>query len=314
MIGATVAAGQGPYAGHRTTEGRFTIIAEPRDALLAKSLLASISRNDTFPGLPRPRDSVLIVIAPDHRRFTEYAGGSAPEWGSAFAFPAQRTIVMQGSAAGADAGNPLVAVRHELAHLALHEALGDLPPRWFDEGYASFSAGEWSRDQTIATNVALALRGMPSLDSLNAGMTEGASQAAAAYALAYLAVADLAALDPQHGLSLLFTYWAETGTLDGAVRRAFGITLSNFESRWRAQTRRRYGALAVFADLTLAMLLLLIVVAPLYVIRRQRDRERLNALRARDAAQEQREREAAIDALLHSIPPPGDSRTAGDEN
>ena len=28
-------------------------------------------------------------------------------------------------------------LRHELAHLALHEALGDLPPRWFDEGYAS---------------------------------------------------------------------------------------------------------------------------------------------------------------------------------
>jgi hypothetical protein len=111
---------------------------------------------------------VVIAVAPDERRFREWIGAAAPEWGAAIAVPAQRLIVMQGRTAGSDAGDPLVVLRHELAHLALEEALGELPPRWFHEGYASVAAGEWGREEVLATSVALLLRGMPSLDSLNA--------------------------------------------------------------------------------------------------------------------------------------------------
>lgn len=283
------------------------MIAERKDALLARTLLSTAAARDTFNGLPRPRQPILIVIAGDRHRFREYAGNAAPEWGGAFAFPAERRIVMQGSNAGADAGDPTAVLRHELAHLALHEFMGDLPPRWFDEGYASFAANEWGREQALATNVALALRGMPSLDSLDAGFGSGASRATATYALAYRAVAEMASLDPVHGLTLLFTYWPRTGSLDLAVRSAFGMTLADFEKRWATQTRRRYGGLALFADLTVATLVLLFVITPLYLIRRQRDRQRLEAMRIREAEQEQRERQAVIDALLQSLPPPSDS-------
>ena len=56
---------------------------------LARALLDSARcARDTFPGLPRPRDAVLIAIAPDARRFREWAGPGAPEWGAAIAFPA----------------------------------------------------------------------------------------------------------------------------------------------------------------------------------------------------------------------------------
>lgn len=282
------------------------MIAESRDDRLAKSLLASAYASDTFPGLPRPRDAILIVVAADARRFREYAGAGTPDWGSAFAFPGERRIVMQGSRAASDAGDPVVALRHELAHLALHEFLGDLPPRWFDEGYASYAAGEWGRDQILATNVALALSRMPAFDSLDAGFAAGATRAGATYALAYRAVADLASLDRSRGLSLLFEYWPRAGSLDLAVRAAFGITLADFERRWRRQTRRRYGVLAVFADLSVAALVLLFVIAPLYFIRRQRDRQRLDAMRARDAEQERVEQEGAIEVLLQCAPPPDD--------
>ncbi|MEP7344820.1 MAG: hypothetical protein ABI877_06125, partial [Gemmatimonadaceae bacterium] len=252
LIALAPVAGRAQYGGARYSEGRLTVIAEARDEVLARSLLKTAVARDTFSGLPRPRQAVLIVIAADRRRFRDYAGDVTPEWGSAFAFPAERRIVMQGSNAGADAGDPNVALRHELAHLALHEFLGDLPPRWFDEGYASFAANEWGRDQVLATNIALALKGMPALDSLDAGFGAGATRASATYALAYRAVADMAALDPVHGLSLLFEYWPRVGSLDQAVRAAFGITLAAFEKRWGSQTRRRYGGLAVFADLTFA--------------------------------------------------------------
>ena len=105
----------------------------------------------------------------------------------------------------------------------------------------------------------------------------------------------------ERGLNLLFRYWAETPRLDAAMRRAYGITLDGFERRWLERTRLRYGALALAADLTLATLAFLVLLGPLWWLRRRRDRSRLAALRAAEAAAEQRERESAITALLRQV-------------
>ena len=263
-----------------------------------RSLLDAAARRDSFPWLPRPRARVVIAVAPDERRFRAWIGPAAPEWGAAIAIPELRTIVMQGRTAGSDAGDPLVVLRHELAHLALEEALGDLPPRWFHEGYASVAAGEWGRQEVLATSLALLVSGMPSLDSLNASFEAGASRADAAYALAHRAVLELAALDRERGLTLFFTYWRETHSLEISIRRAFGLTQAQFEERWRQRTRRQYGALAIAADLSLAAALLMTIVVPLYLARRRRDRRRLEFMRAADAAAERAARESALAALL----------------
>jgi len=285
--------------------GRFTVAHFPRDARLAGSLLENAVARDTFPGLPRPTARVRIAIAPDDARFREWSGPGAPEWGAAIAVPEEQRVVLQGQRAGSDAGDPLQVLRHELAHLALHEALGDLPPRWFDEGYASYAAGEWGREQVFETSVALLFRGMPPLDSLDDGFLGGAGRATAAYALAHRAVAELAEIDRARGLALFFQYWKETGSMERAMRSAFGLTKAGFEQRWRSNTRRRYGALALFADLSLAAGLVVFVVLPLYLARRQRDRRRLAALIAADEAAERVGRESAIEELLRSIPPAG---------
>jgi hypothetical protein len=287
-----------PNAPLRLDRDRFTVIGYPSDEQLMRSLLGAAVERDSFPWLPRPRARVVIAVAPDERRFREWIGPAAPEWGAAIAFPAQRTIIMQGRAAGSDAGDPRVVLRHELAHLALDEVLGDLPPRWFHEGYASVAAGEWGREEVLATSVALLLRGMPTLDSLNATFDGSAPRADAAYALAHRAVAELAALDPERGLTLFVGYWLETRSMEVAIRRAFGVTQAQFEERWRQRTRRQYGALAIVADLSLAAALLMTIVVPLYLARRRRDRRRLEVMRAADAAAERAARESALAALL----------------
>ena len=270
----------------RLDRGRFTVVCYPQDEKLAMALLARAVSNDSFPGLPRPGQRVLIAIAPDQRRFREWAGAGAPEWGAALAFPDSRRIVMQGQSASSDAGDPLAVLRHELAHLALHEYLGDLPPRWFDEGYASYAARELTRNELLATNFALALRGMPTFDELDDRFTEGATSAQAAYALAYRAVDDMASIDTSHGLTLLFEHWKASGSLDRAVRAAYGMTLLTFERDWQQRTRRRYGGLALFSDLTLASIIVLLIITPLYLARRRRDRRRMAALVAADVAAE----------------------------
>ena len=308
-FGADSAAGAQPPM--RLDRGRITAVFYPADQTLARTLLDVAARTDSFPGLPRPRSAVLLEIAPDARRFRDWTGPRAPEWGAAITFVETRRVVMQGRSANSGAGDPRVVLRHELAHLALHEYLGDLPPRWFDEGYASYAAREWDRDDALAANLALALRGTPTFDELEGEFDGGASSAQNAYALAYRAVIELAALDTARGLANFFAAWKREGSMDRAVRATYGITLNDFEKRWQQRTRRRYGALALVSNLTIGGVFVLVLLVPLYFARRHRDRLRMAALVAADEAAERAARESAIEALLRGDdwPEPGDERT-----
>jgi hypothetical protein len=265
-------------------------------------MLESAERNDTFPGLPRPVARVHIDIAPNEPAFRALIGPSAPEWGAAVAFPRSQRIVMQGRFIGAEVGDPFEILRHELAHLALHEALGELPPRWFDEGYASYAAGEWDREETLATNFALVLRGVPSLEDLDQGFYSGAQQATGAYALAYRAVAELAALDRERGLALFFVKWQETRSMDAAMRAAYALTFDGFEKRWQQRTRRRFGAMALVADLAIVGIGVLGVLLPLQRAQRRRRRQRLEVLREAEAVAERARREKALEEILRDVP------------
>lgn len=290
-----------PQAPERLDRGRFAVTFFEQDRLLATSLADHALRTDTFPGLPRSQQRVTIAIAPDDRRFREWAGG-APEWGSAVAFPESRRVVLQGRRAGSDAGDPLVVLRHELAHLALHEWLGELPPRWFDEGYASYAAGEWGREEVLRTNVALAVKGVPTLDELEAMFAGGSTAAQSAYALSHRLVAELAAPDRGRGLALFLSYWRSSRSFERALRQAYGLTSGGLERQWDRHMRAQYGWLSLASNLTIATLIFLVLLAPLYVMRRRRDRKRLEQMREADAAAEAAARDSALEELLGGGP------------
>jgi hypothetical protein len=298
---SSAAAQQLPVAPIRVDSGRVTAVYYPSEQRLARSIIDLALKADSFPGLPRPKARILVAIAPDQQRFREWVGPFAPEWGAAVAFPASNRIILQGSSAGSDAGDPVEVFRHELAHLALHEAMGELPPRWFDEGYASWSAHEWNREDVLATNLGLAWRGMPSLEGLDERFEAGSTSAQEAYALAYRAVADLAELGGEQGLAPLFAKWREQRSLEKAVRLTYGITLTDFEQRWQSRTKRRYGALAVVSNLALAGILGGLLVLPLYLARRRRDKARLAAMVVADAKAEAAA--AAADPLSNLLEP-----------
>jgi len=302
-----------PVGAREFVAARFTVVAFPTEERLARSLLAAAVANDTFPGLPRPLAAVRILVAPDEVRFREWVGPGAPEWGAAIAFPEQQLIVMQGTNAGADAGDPLVTLRHEIAHLVLHEALGPAVPRWFDEGYASYAAGEWGRDEVLVTSIGLVWRGVPTLAGLDSGFYAGAGRAERSYAVAHRAVAELANINPDEGLTLLFEHWRREDTFERALRRAHGLSGVEFERLYRSRVRRQFGALALAADVTILSVFLVVLLGPLWYRRRARQRARLEAMRAADRAQEARERDSALAALLGEVvPDPGeDDRIKG---
>lgn len=244
---------------------------------------------------------MLIAIAPDAERFRAWIGPHAPEWGAAIAIPGEQRIVMQGSRAGSDAGDPRVVLRHELAHLALHETMGRLPPRWFDEGYASLAAGEWNRESTFETSLGLVWNTLPSRAVLEEGFYEGASRASFSYAVAHRVVSEMQALDPANGLRNFFAEWKRSGSFEVGLRQAYGMTGVQFDRHWQSKTRQRYGALAFVANLSLIAGIFGVLLGPLFVMRRRRDRRRLEAMRAADEAQERALRESALAALLGEV-------------
>jgi hypothetical protein len=306
LTAAAAAQEREPAAPVRMDSGRFTFVCYPSDSTLARSLLIGAMASDSFPGMPRPSEHVLVAIAPDSKRFREWIGPNAPEWGAAVAFPSQNRIILQGSGAGSDAGDHRIVLRHELAHLALDEYLGDLPPRWFDEGYASLVASEWSREAALAANFTLIFRGVPSLDSLDGGFFSSATTVQATYALAHVAVAELAALDRERGLALFFNYWRESRSLERAVRSAYGVTLSGFESRWKRSVMLRYGIIAIVADVSLFAIVVMVLLLPLYIRRRKRQRDRLQKMKVAESAAERR---AVTEALTEMLGEPRDGPT-----
>ena len=292
-------------AGLRLDGGRFTVVAGPADGRLARSLLDAAQGQDRFPGLAVPRARVLIAIAPDERTFRQWVGPAAPEWGAAVAFPDEQRLVMQGGWAGSDAGEPRQVLRHELAHLALHERMGRLPPRWFDEGYASVAAGEWTREQVLETAVGMVWRTLPTVERLEAGFQRGELEAGWSYAMAHRAVGALLELGGEAGLQRFLASWQQSGSFDRGLRETYGMTTMGFDAYWHRQTRQRFGWLSFATDVSLAMAVALVLALPLLVGKRRRDRRRLAELRAVEARQEAESDASALSALLGSPISPG---------
>jgi len=221
--------------------------------------------------------------------------------------------VMQGSTANAEAGHPLQVLRHELAHVALHDYLGGVTPRWFDEGYASYAAGEERTEGFLSANAALVFRRLPTLAALDTMLASPrGTEARAGYALALRAVTDLAAIDRQRGLGPLLAAWKLRGSFDLAMRSASAQTAEDFETGWQRRTRWQFAFLAVAANSAIGILLLLGLLVPLYRTRRRKQRDRLAEMRRREAITEAAMRGAALDAMLDAIrpvttPPPPDA-------
>ena len=92
------------------------------------------------------------------------------------------------------------------------------------------------------------------------------------------------------------------------MRQSFGVTLAGFEKEYQSRTKRRYGGLALFADLSIVMLVLTLLILPFLFARRARDRRRLDAMLAADEAADKAERESAIQMLIGEAPSPDEGQ------
>jgi hypothetical protein len=250
-----------------------TAVAWPGQLRLAAELAQRADQPTEWPGLGRRDPGPLrLIIVPDARHLDSLTSGRAPSWGAGIAVPGSRTILLR-----ADRDDVYSTLRHELAHLALHQAIDVRVPLWFDEGYASWAAGEWGRQSVLELNLAVVRGAVPDLRSLDGALRGSATTADAAYALAVSAVTELARRNPSGTLTPLLERLEAGEGFEAGVLATTGLTLDQFDIEWRRTVRRRYGLVTwlvagggwgVFAFLVWALIRL----------RRRADRERRAAL------------------------------------
>ena len=211
-------------------------MAWPAQRDLAVSLAERAGRGTEWPGLGHRQPGPLrLIIVPDGRHLDSLTAGRAPPWGAAVAIPGSRTILLR-----ADQGDLYRTLRHELAHLALHQAVTVRLPLWFDEGYASWAAGEWDRLGVLDLNLAVVRGAVPELRNLDAALRGSAGSADPAYALAVSAVTELARRNPSGSIEPLLARLVAGEDFEASVLATTGLTMSQFGTEWRKTVRQRY--------------------------------------------------------------------------
>jgi len=248
-------------------------VAWPEEMDLALALAEAAARSVTWPGLGRqsPGPLRLVVLAPG-RDLDSLSRRRLPPWTAGLAYPTARTIMVRARGSSA-----FTVLRHELAHLALHDAVNSRLPLWFDEGYASWAAGEFDRLQQLNVNLAVLRGRIPDFDELDRALRGPPTTAETAYALAATAVLDLAQRTSGGELVPLLQELQAGVGFDSALRSTVGLTVDQFEVLWQRTIRRRYNLLTWVAAGGLWTLLggLVLVV---HFLRRRRDLPRRRAL------------------------------------
>jgi hypothetical protein len=234
-----------------------------------------------LPGLPGHAELTrsTIYLAPTPAVLDSLAGGRTPDWAAGVAIPAQQVIILPLYGLRGHLGDPVVTLRHELAHIALNAHLDAPVPRWFDEGYATWVSGGWDEGSGWQIRLALMRGRAPELDSLTLAWPRAAGDARLAYLLSASAVRHLATSRGEPAFAAFIESWRQHGNIDAAMRSVYQMTPSQFEREWRAMVRRRYGWLLALSQTAVFWFGAAVLVLLLGTLRRKRNREKMEELR-----------------------------------
>ena len=262
------------------------VVYWPPDRGTATRVLRAATAPLTLPGIGRRPavSAATIVLAPSPALFDSLTSGRAPRWSAGIAVPGRRLIVLPAYPSARTPGSdPILALRHELVHLAVHQHLGDAVPRWFDEGYATWASGEFDQGAAWRIRIAL-LRGVaPPLDSISLGWPASESGARLAYLLSASAVEYLATRNGEPAFTAFLARWRRGGAIDPAMRETYLMTVEQFEKEWRGVVRRRYGWLLALAQVGVFWGIITVLFLVLGMRRRERDRARIAAMHAEES-------------------------------
>lgn len=276
----------------RAQYGTYLIEYPAERSGLAQRVLQALKDAPPLPALPPEApafgEPIHIILPRSDAQFDSITGGVIPEWGAGVAIPMEGVIIVPGYSGGRAAGSNRVRVlRHELAHIALHRYLGDARiPRWFNEGYATWAAGELDLQGEWRLRIAFATRTAPPLDSLELAFPRAATSAEIAYLLSASVVSYLVRASGEDALRLFLERWHASGNMEQAFAATYGMSIDQLERYWIRDVRSRYGWFAVLTQGAIVMAGASVLMVLLYAWKRRRNRRKLAQLMATEPPDE----------------------------
>ncbi|HYP78265.1 MAG TPA: peptidase MA family metallohydrolase [Polyangiaceae bacterium] len=193
-----------------------------------------------FPVLSEVR--VEIARTPGEMATFAPSGAPYPEYAAGVAYSELGLVLLSLTPIHAGQEQDLAEVfRHELAHVALHDALnGQAVPRWFNEGFAVFASGESSFARMKTLSMSTVGGSLIPLHDLERSFPDDETKAQVAYAEAVDVVRFLVRREDIHRFRTLISELRDGRTFEQAVLDAYAIDLATLELEWRDDASRRY--------------------------------------------------------------------------
>jgi len=206
--------------------------------------------------------------------------------------------------------------RHELAHVALHDAIGPSQrvPYWFNEGLAVHLSRESSLLRLKTLSTATLSSSLIPLGRIEAGFPRDPALAELAYAQSADVVRYLLRKQDTERFPRLVSRIREGQTFDAALRDSYGLEPPSLEYEWREDVARRYSFWPVLLSGTLVWMGVLVLFALGWRRKKQRAKKTLEQWEREEALVELRRVRAAdsVPAPRVHILLPGSTSTAAE--
>lgn len=201
-------------------------------------LQAALPRTAAVTGFELDRE-ILVFITRDQADFDRYAGSMVPEWGEAFAIPAESAIILKSPELASKRLNYKNVVIHELTHVILFFAVdSNEVPVWFGEGLAMFTATEEQEVSELAR--ALLTDSVIPLDRIDSILRFNRNKARLAYEESHSAVMFLAEAFGDSSLPRLVQGFKAGLNVDEALMNAISMDYEEFEEKWLEYAGNKY--------------------------------------------------------------------------
>ena len=259
-----------------TADGRFTIRTETgleKKLETARALIPQAvedARSD-LPGLPRIKSAEVYVVN-QQSDMAKVAPKThpPPAWAQGVTYP-KKNLIIVALRREHETLEWEGTLRHEVAHLVLHHAVGENTPRWLEEGFAFLHARNLSMDRVrILTGMAWSGHPFP-LSQLSTHYPKSRAKVDRAYAQSYDFVSFLARRGRHVDSGDDYDRWAfrdfltalaDGSTVEKASLDIYNAPLSTLEKEWFQDLRKRYwmlpiglfgGGLWLFASIVLIL-------------------------------------------------------------
>ncbi len=222
-------------------------------------------------------DTIDIAIVQGQEEFDSLAGGRIPEWGAGAAIPSRNLIILREPMMDRYPGNTADLLQHELAHIALSRRVrGAHLPRFIDEGFASWFAGEWTFAQVTtvaAAQITKSLLPLRDIDDVNR-FRQG--QANLAYAQSYLVVNYIFTKYGELAFLELLDALTSGQNMSEAFHATFDISFWRFEADYRKFLSDNYTLFAILADMSGLWIILALIVVFGWILIRKRKKDAID--------------------------------------